>query len=130
MNDLIKTSGQLNEAIATTYIYGVILAVAFVLIMILAANMISWQPGKFDTSGSKRRVAFFVVLALALICPIIVDYFLFYGKITVANFRNTYMMHMGISAAITAVLYFLIGFILIRLQKNDTKLASIFPKKK
>lgn len=128
MNSTIKTIAQLQEAITSTYIYGVVLSILFVLLLIIVANMIQWQPGKFDKSGGKRRSAFFVLLALSLITPLAVNYFLFYSNISVAQFRSSYMMHMGIAAIATAVLYFVISFVLIKMQKRDSKLASIFPK--
>lgn len=39
------------------------------------------------------------------------------------------MMHMGIAGFVSAAVYGIISFIIIRTQKKNTKLASIFPKK-
>ncbi|MDE5657366.1 MAG: hypothetical protein K2I19_09885 [Muribaculaceae bacterium] len=127
-NELIKTPAQLGSAITSTYIYSLIIAVVMVLIMVIVANMIPWEPGRRDNSGSKRRVAFFVLMVLTLVAPVIVNYFMFFNKISTPAFRSDYMMHMGLAGVAAAVVYFIIGFVLVKMQSKKTKLESIFPK--
>lgn len=128
-NELIKTPAQLGSAIASTYIYSAIIAFIVVLIMVLVANMIPWEPGRRDNSGAKRRVAFFLLMVVALAAPVLVNYMMFFNKILTPAFRSDYMMHMGIAAVVSALIYFVIGFVLIKIQSKKTKLESIFPKK-
>ncbi len=130
LSDLIKTPAQLSSAITSTYIYSIIIAVILVLVLIIVANMIPWQPGRIDNSGTKRRAAFFSILAVALAAPAIVNYFMFFNKIMTPAFRSDYMMHMGIAAVVSALVYFIISFIIIKAQTRRTKLESIFPKRK
>ncbi|MDE6097849.1 MAG: hypothetical protein K2G24_03080, partial [Muribaculaceae bacterium] len=96
---------------------------------VIVANLIPWEPGRRDNSGAKRRVAFFVLLVVALAAPVLVNYFMFFNKIATPAFRSDYMMHMGIAGVVAAVLYFVIGFVLVKMQSRKTKLESIFPKK-
>ena len=49
MNTVIKTISQLKDAEVNAYIYSVIIAVVFILLLIIVANMISWKPGAKDT---------------------------------------------------------------------------------
>lgn len=128
-NELIKTPAQLGSAITSTYIYSIIIAIVLVLVMVIIANIIPWEPGRRDNSGAKRRVAFFVLMVVALAAPVIVNYFMFFNKISTPAFRSDYMMHMGIAAAVSALVYFIIGFALVKMQSKKTKLESIFPKK-
>ncbi|WP_300725957.1 hypothetical protein [uncultured Bacteroides sp.] len=129
MNTAIKTIGQLKDAEMSAYIYSIIVAVVFVLLLVIIANMISWKPGAKDNSGETRRKFFWILLALALIAPVVLNFVVFYQKITVAHFQSEFMMHMGIAGILSAVLYGVISFVIIRTQKRKTKLASIFPKK-
>lgn len=58
MNTVIKTISQLKDAEVNAYIYSVIIAVVFILLLIIVANMISWKPGAKDNSGETRRTFF------------------------------------------------------------------------
>lgn len=129
MNTVIKTISQLKDAEVNAYIYSVIIAVVFILLLIIVANMISWKPGAKDNSGETRRTFFWLFLALSLIASVVVNFFVFYQEIAVAHFKSEFMMHMGIAGFVSAAVYGIISFIIIRTQKKNTKLASIFPKK-
>ena len=129
MNNIIKTLPQLQDAIASTYIYSVIIGVVMVLLLVIIANMIPWESGACDNSGSKRRSVFWTLIVVALVVPSVLDFLMFFGKISVPQFKSSYMMHMGLAALLCAVVYGLISFIIIRMQKKNTKLASIVPKK-
>ena len=47
----IKTAPELSQAITSTYLINVVIAIVFVLIMVLAVNLIKYQTGKKDNSG-------------------------------------------------------------------------------
>lgn len=129
MNTAIKTISQLKDAEVNAYIYSIIIAVVFVLLLVIVANMISWKPGAKDNSGETRRTFFWVFLALSLISSVVINFFIFYKEIAVAQFKSEFMVHMGIAGFLSALVYGLISFVIIRIQKKNTKLASIFPKK-
>ena len=97
MNTVIKTISQLKDAEVNAYIYSVIIAVVFILLLIIVANMISWKPGAKDNSGETRRTFFWLFLALSLIVSVVVNFFVFYQEIAVAHFKSEFMMHMGIA---------------------------------
>lgn len=127
--NLIKTLPALQQAILNTYLYDAVLAIAMVLIMLLVAIMIKFQPGRNDNSGSKRRTAFFILLALTLIGTLAFDYFVFLKKVAVPAFMGKYMTNMIVASIVSAVVYFLVGFVVIKLSPIGSKLNSIFPKK-
>lgn len=129
MNSIIKTLPQLQDAIANTYIYSVIIGIVFVLILVIIANMIPWQSGPRDNSGSTRRSVFWILVVIAIISPLALNFFMHYQNISVPQFKSNYMMHMGLGALAAGTIYFVISFIIIRMQNKSTKLASIFPKK-
>ena len=67
----IKTAPELSQAITSTYLINVVIAIVFVLIMVLAVNLIKYQTGKKDNSGSKRRVCFFIIMVVVLIACLV-----------------------------------------------------------
>ena len=129
LNAAIKTPADLTAATVSSYVYAAIIAVVCVLLMIVIANAIPSETGARDNSGKTRRIWFFLIMVVALIAPFIVDYFIYLKPTTAMNFINKYMMQMCISAVFSAVLYFVIGFAISKMQSTKNKLASIFPKK-
>lgn len=129
LNAAIKTPADLTAATVSTYVYAAIIAVVCVLLMIVIANAIPSETGARDNSGSTRRTWFFLILVLALVAPLAIDYFIYLKPTRALNFINKYMMQMCISAVVSAVLYFIIGFAICKMQSTKNKLASIFPKK-
>ena len=129
LNAAIKTPADLTAATVSSYVYAAIIAVVCVLLMIVIANAIPSETGARDNSGKTRRIWFFLIMVIALIAPFIVDYFIYLRPTTAMNFINKYMMQMCISAVFSAVLYFVIGFAISKMQSTKNKLASIFPKK-
>lgn len=125
----IKTAPELSQAITSTYLINVVIAIVFVLIMVLAVNLIKYQTGKKDNSGSKRRVCFFIIMVVVLIACLVFNYFAFFRQISVAAFATKYTVHMVVAAIVSAAVYFSIGFLLVKMARIGTKLQSIFPKK-
>ena len=127
--NLIKTLPALKQAILNTYLYDSVLAIVMVLVMLLIAVMIKFQPGRNDNSGSKRRTVFFIFLALTLVGTLLFDYFIFMKKVAVPAFMGKYMTNMVVASIVSTVVYFLVGFIIVKLAPIGSKLNSIFPKK-
>lgn len=126
---VIKTAPALEQAIMNTYLYDLILAVALVLVMLLVANLIKWQGGKKDNSGLVRRLWFFIFCAMTLLGSLVFDFFVFYNKIAVPAFAGKYLTAMAIASILSSVVYFLLGFAIVKMSRIGTKIQSIFPKK-
>lgn len=126
---LIKTLPDLNQAILNTYLYDSVLAIVLVLLMLIIAATIKFQPGKNDRSGIKRRTFFFILLAITLVGTLVFDYFVFLSKVDVPAFVGKYMTNMVVASIVATALYFLVGFIIVKLAPIGSKLNSIFPKK-
>lgn len=129
MTSVIKTAPALSSAITTTYLADIALAIICVAIMLLIINLVNWQPGKNDKSGQERRVWFFVICFVTFVGSILFNWFMFETKITVPAFATKYMTHLFLGAFVSAVVYFVAGFLLIKLARVGTKLESVFPKK-
>jgi len=126
----IKTIHDLNNAITSTYIYGVFEVIVFVLIMLLIASQISFSyAGKTDNSWKKRTVWFYIILVITVIASFVTNYFVFYRRISNPQYQNTYLMHMAIAAAVALTLYFVIGFVIIKIRSNKpySKVGTIKP---
>ncbi len=127
--NVIKTKADYDAAVTATWIFDIILAVIFVLIMVLVANLIKYQPGRVDRSGIKRRVWYFIIGFIGLLCSLVLDYFLYLAKITVPAFTNKFIAVMAVASVVACLVYFLLGFVLIKISPKGSKLESIFPKK-
>ena len=125
----IKTKVDYDAAVTATWVFDIILAIVFVLIMILVANLIKYQPGRNDRSGVKRRVWYFVIGFIGLLSSLGLDIVLYLTKITVPTFQNKYMAVMAVASVVACLVYFLLGFVIIKISRKGTKLESIFPKK-
>jgi hypothetical protein len=122
----ITTVAQLKQAITGTYMTDAIIAIAFVVLIIIVANLISWQPGAHDSSPAKRKAWFWILGVASLFTSLGVDYFTWMKRIGKAQLLNQYIIHMIAASVVCAVLYGLVTFVICKLQKKDTKLASMF----
>ncbi len=129
MFHLIKSAPELSRAIASTYLYDIVIAFFFVLIMVIVANIIKWKPGKNEKSGTIRRVWFFILMAITLLVCLAFDYFAWFNQIAVPAFAAKYTLAMIIASLVATVFYFGLGFLLVKMARIGTKLQSIFPKK-
>lgn len=107
---------------ASAYMSGVITSLVLILASALIAKSISFQPDLSDVS--KRKLWFWV---LATLCPIITFCITFaiYSGIRGKSAQDSYMVAMCISAAVSFILYVVIGFIAAKANKNG-KLGNWF----
>ena len=107
---------------ASAYMSGVITSLVLILASALIAKSISFKPDLSDVS--KRKLWFWV---LAILCPIITFCITFaiYSGIRGKTAQDSYMVAMCISAAVSFILYVVIGFIAAKANKNG-KLGNWF----
>ena len=107
---------------ASAYMSGVVTSLVLILASGLIAKSIYFKPDLSDVS--KRKLWFCV---LAILCPIITFgiTFAIYSGIKGKSAQNSYMVAMCISAAVSFVLYLVIGFIAAKANKNG-KLGNWF----
>ena len=107
---------------ASAYMSSVITRLFLILSCALIAKSISFQPDLSDVS--KRKLWFWV---LAILCPIITFCITFaiYSGIRGKSAQDSYMVAMCISAAVSFILYVVIGFIAAKANKNG-KLGNWF----
>jgi succinate dehydrogenase/fumarate reductase cytochrome b subunit len=119
----------------TPIIVGVVAALVFILLAVLVANMIKFDPGANPKDKQKRRLWFWILGVLATVVAFVLIYFAFPPITSIEVFSdmrgvtkddiqkftvnyNKYMLWSGISTAGTFVLYVLLGFILSKLFKT------------
>ena len=124
----INTAPALQQAITSTYIYDIIVALAFVLVLFIIANLIKWRPGSNDNSGSVRRTWYFILAVVTVLTSLGLDYYFFLTAVRVPAFVGKYAMHMGIAAVLSGIAYAAISFIVIKVSRIGSKMESIFPK--
>lgn len=126
MVEKIKTVVQLHQAETATYLTDAIVGIAFIVLILIVANLIAWQPGAHDSSPAKRRLWFWILGVVALFTNLGIDYFTWMTRIEKAQFVSEYTIHMIAAAFAGVAVYGLITFVICKLQKKDTKLASMF----
>ncbi len=119
----------------TVVLVGVLSALVFLLLAMLVANMIKFEPGANPRDPQKRRLWFWLFGILATVLTFVLLFFVFnpdmtptmvnsLSKVTPAQkaaFKKAYdhyMLMAGISAGITFVLYVLLGFVLSKIFKT------------
>lgn len=119
----------------TPIIVGVLAALVFILLAILVANMIKFDPGANPKDKQKRRLWFWILGVLATVVAFVVIYFAFPPITSIEVFSNmrgvtqddikdfkvnyhNYMLWSGIATAGTFVLYVLMGLVLSKLFKT------------
>lgn len=122
----ITTMAQLHQAETATYLTDAVIGIAFIVLILIVANIIAWEPGAHDSSPAKRRTWFWILGVACLFTSLGVDYFTWLTRISKAQFVSEYIMHMIIAALVGTVVYGLVTFIICKIQKKDTKLASMF----
>ena len=125
-SDAITTAAQLHQAETATYMTDAVIGIAFIIIILIVANSIKWQPGGNDPSPAKRRLWFYILGVASLFVSLGVNYFMWMRHISKAQFVSEYTIHMIAAAAIGTLLYGLVTFVICKTRKKDTKLASIF----
>ncbi|MCC8019852.1 MAG: hypothetical protein LIO85_08795 [Rikenellaceae bacterium] len=129
MNNLIKTVGDLDSAVTTSYIFAALAGIVLILAAYIIANMIKWQGGKVDNSPKTRRGIFFSLPVVGVVVLLGLEYYLVMMRIMNPAFRSKYFLCMAIGAVVLLALYFIIGFILLKVVNRDSKFGSILPKK-
>lgn len=124
--DKIDTVAKLHSAETATYLIDAVIAVAFIVLIIIVANLISWQPGAHDPSPAKRRTWFWILGVATLFTNLAVDYFNWMRHITKAQFTSEYTIHMIVASVVGVLIYGIVTFAICKMQKKDTKLASMF----
>ena len=122
----ITTAVQLHQAETSTYLTDAVIGVGFIVLFLIVANMIAWQPGAHDSSPAKRRLWFWILGVATLAAGLCTDYFVWMRHINKAQFVSEYTTHMIIAAIVGTVVYALVTFCICKIQKKDTKLASVF----
>lgn len=126
MTTKIATVAQLHQAETATYMTDAIVGIVFIVLILIVANLIAWQPGAHDNSPAKRRLWFWILAVVSLFTSLGIDYFTWMTRIEKAQFVSEYAIHMIGAAVVGAVIYGVITFIICKIQKKDTKLASMF----
>jgi len=101
---------------SSAYIIGVGACIVLILLAAVIATSISYKPDLTDVK--KRKIWFWI---LALLCPVltfVIAYFAYYKGIKVHTQQTAYMTAIGISAAISFVLYVVLGFIAAKVSKT------------
>ena len=111
----------------TVIVIGVVIALAFLLVSVVIANLIKYKPDHRDFK--KRKLWFWIMGVLALITAFVVFFFVNYFKIPEVQTTNKlaglynelvnhYTMLISIATGGAFVLYIVLGFILSKIFKN------------
>ncbi len=108
---------------ASAYVMGICVSIVLILIAAIIAKSIAFRPDLSDVT--KRKIWFWI---LAILCPVLtfaLSYIIVYNGIKAHNQQDAYMTAMCISAAISFVLYIILGFIAAKASKTG-KISNWF----
>lgn len=125
-SNAIDTAVKLHQAETATYMADAVIGIVFIILILIVANLIAWKPGAYDSSPAKRRLWFWILGAATLVVNLGVNYWAWLRHISKPQFVSEYTIHMIVAAVVGVVIYLAITFGICKMQKKDTKLASIF----
>ena len=107
----------------SAYVIGICVSIVLILIAAAIAKSIEYKPDLSDVS--KRKVWFWI---LGILCPVLtfaLAYVIIYSGIKAHNLQKSYMTAMGISAAVSFILYVVLGIISAKISKTG-KISNWF----
>ena len=110
---------------SSAYTLGVVVFIVMLLIAVVIANAIAYQPGTNPSDPRKRKTWFWILGVLTPVFTFFLAYFIVYTSIKVHSSQGKYMNAMCISTALSFVLYVISGFALSKIFKHG-KLSSWF----
>ena len=111
------------------YVISLIVAIIAMLVAIIASNAVAYKPGVNSGDVTTRRIWFWVMGVLTPIISWAICYFLVYEVARGKSHKADAMQAMCIAAAVSLVLYIVVGWVLSKLF-NNKKIGTWFYSKK
>ena len=108
---------------ASAYVMGICVSIVLILVAAIVAKSITFRPDLSDVT--KRKVWFWILAILSPVLTFALSYVIVYSGIKAHNQQDAYMTAMCISAAISFVLYIILGFIAAKASKTG-KISNWF----
>lgn len=99
----------MGTSVMTAYIWAVIVLVALFFTAIVQANMVPYHPKGTDIS--KRKAGFWICCILAPVIGFVINWIVAQG-ISIPSTRDKYVLHAGIAAGCTLIVFIILGFCL------------------
>lgn len=115
----------MQTSVVSAYIIGIVVFIVMLLIAVVVANAIAYQPGTNPSDPKKRRTWFWILGVLTPVFTFLLALFIVYNGIRMQTVKESYMTAMCISTALSFVLYVASGFALSKIFKHG-KLSSWF----
>ncbi len=111
-----------------TFIFGLIVALLFLLILWIVTELIPYEGSLNDQSSKKRQTAFYIIGALTVVALFSINTFKVSGFINRSGLKSDFIQTNVISVIICAFAYFLIAFGIAKAFPK-TKFGTIFSSK-
>lgn len=119
------TLKTLSGLLTTTYVSAVVLAIIFIAVSILVANMVAYEGGKNPKDARTRKIWFWVLAAINTIFFFLWNLLYVAEKVKGKPAKSEFMMHNGIATGVTLVVFIVLGIALSKLMKKS-KYGTIF----
>ncbi len=124
-----NTIAEVEALITNTYLLAAVTAIVFIVISIIAAQLIAYEGSKNAKDSVKRRAWFFILAAIELVAFFSYNYFYVEGLIKpVPALQAPFFKHSAYATIVCVVAYLILGFILSKIMKHK-KYGTIFPSK-
>jgi len=119
---------NIDGLIANTYVLAIVIALIFIGISMIVANLIAYQGGVRPRDPSIRRTWFFVLSALMLVGFFLFHYLFAFSLVKGAPAQSKYLINICIATGVNLLVYIALGVLLSKFFKNS-KFGTIFPSK-
>lgn len=102
-------------SITSAYMWALVSMAICFFIAVIVANAVLYKPGNPGTTT--RRIWFWVFCIASGIVGYLINYIIG-SNIAVPTIQSNYLMHSGIAAGISVVLYIVVGFLVSKLFPN------------
>lgn len=102
----------MQTSVVSAYIIGIVVFIVMLLIAVVVANAIAFEPGTNPSDPRKRKTWFWILGVLTPVFTFFFAFFIVYTGIKMRNVQESYMTAMCISTALSFILYVAFGFAL------------------
>ncbi len=109
----------------TTYISAVVLAIIFIVISLVVANMIAYEGGKNPKDAKKRKIWFWILASVNAMVFFLWNLLYVAEKVKGKPAKSEFLMHNGIATGVTLLVFIVLGIVISKVM-NKSKYGTIF----
>jgi len=119
------TLRTLGGLITNTYLLAIIVAILFIGISYIVANMIAFEGGKNPQDAKTRKTWFYIIGLSSVIFFFLWNYLYVNDLIKGAKGKSDFLVHNAVATLVCILVYLVLGYVVARVFKHS-KFGTIF----